>query len=182
MRLHALVLVLISGCSLYFTPHSEDDGPTTDARLPSTDSGYPPDGFPISDAGPPPDGFLFPDAGTTDTMARCEDGQLYAMAVDSYFPTTPPHGAGRVIGTCPGPCQSAAVFCGRSDCSDVAHSLCTAPPSLGATCSLDGTRCQGAAMIACPASTTCDSAVPGSSCTCTDGADHCTPLTPAAAT
>jgi hypothetical protein len=176
MRSYALALVLVSGCSLYFTPHGEDDGPIADARP------APPDGLPIFDGGALPDAYGFPDARAGDTMARCEDGQLYAVSFDRNFPTTPVHGAGRVIGTCPGACQSAAVFCARSDCSDAAQSLCTAPTSHGATCSLDGARCQGASTIACPASTTCDSAVAGSTCACTDGAYRCTPLTPAAAT
>jgi hypothetical protein len=164
MRAVAL-LALVSGCSLYFAPSAPgDDGPPPDARL------------------VPPDAWIPPNPGERDVMARCEDGRLYAVTTNEVWPDAPGHGAGRLVGTCGGACRSATVTCARPDCSDAASTLCGAPASLGATCSLDGASCSGAASIECPEATTCGYAVPGSSCTCSEGRYHCAQLTPAAAT
>lgn len=174
MRAFLLVLLLASGCSLYFAPSSQsDDGPPPDAHVPPDAHRPPPDAYlPPPDAYPPP---------TSDVaMARCEDSQLY-MTTSAVFPDQPGHGAGRLIGRCAGACRSAAVQCATADCSDAGATLCGAPASLGATCPLDGLSCQGTEAIGCPVSTTCGLAEPGSTCTCTGGAYHCTQLTSAAA-
>ena len=170
MRLVALVC-LLSGCSLYFGSAGQtgDDIPP-DARNGPTDGST----FPPIDACPT-------DAGATGTaIARCEDGQIL-VTTTSVFPDQPGHGAGRPIGRCLGACRSAAVACAAPDCRDAAATLCGAPASLGATCSLDGTACRGTGSIACPETTACSGAVAGSSCTCTDGVYRCAQLTRAAA-
>jgi len=168
MRAYALVILLASGCSLYFepTPQSSDDTPPPDPYP------VPPDAFV-----PPPDAYQPPTSGGT--MARCEDGQLY-VTTSATFPDQPGHGAGRLIGHCPGACRSAAVACSTADCGEAVQTLCSAPVSVGATCPLEGTSCQGSESIGCPESTACSDAVPGSTCGCANGRYHCTQVTPAA--
>jgi hypothetical protein len=61
MRAFALVLLLVSGCSLYFGPSSQNGEHPPDARLGYPDGRPPPDG-PTS---PPPDGAIPPDACST---------------------------------------------------------------------------------------------------------------------
>jgi len=169
MRAYALMLLLASGCSLYFgpPPQSNDDGPPPDSHPAPPDASHPP-----PDAYQPPSGAA---------MARCEDGQLY-VTTSAMFPDQPGHGAGRLIGHCPGACRSAAVACASADCRDAAQTLCGAPVSLGATCPLEATSCQGSESIDCPESTACSDAVPGSTCACANGRYHCTQATPASRT
>lgn len=163
MRSLALLVVLISGCSLYFPSSHEPPG-----------DDYPPDGGefppPILDGGSP--GL---------ELARCEDGQLLAVPLQSSFDEPAPHGAGRRLGTCPGACQSSSVLCAFADCGEAARELCEEPASLGATCSLDGMACRGAGTTSCPESTACSTAVTGSTCTCNNGRYQCSQATPAAA-
>jgi hypothetical protein len=168
MRIHALILTLVTGCSLYFPPSS----PPGDDDEPRPDAGPPRDASPpLPDA--PPSGAL---------EARCEDGQLYAVPV-AVFPNEPAgHGAGRLVGRCPDGCRSAATLCSTSTCRDAAATLCEAPISLGATCPLEGRACRGTDAIACPESTACTTAVPGSTCQCVNGAYQCRQLTDAART
>jgi hypothetical protein len=170
MRAYALMLLLSSGCSLYYgsSPPFGDDAPPPDAFT------VPPDGFIV-----PPDADQPPASGAA--MARCEDGQLY-VTTSAVFPDQPGHGAGRLIGSCPGACRSAAVACTTADCKDATQALCGAPVSVGATCPLQGTSCQGAESIGCPESTACSNAVPGSTCTCANGRYQCRQATPASAT
>src|SRR5262249_37870349 len=101
-------------------------------------------------------------------------------ATADTFPEAPGHGAGRTIGRCLGACRSAAVLCTSAECANAAQALCDAPISVGATCPLDGTAYQGAESIDCPETTACSSAVPGSTCTCVDGAYRCSQVTAAA--
>jgi hypothetical protein len=173
MRAHALLLLLLaSGCSLYFRPQS-DDGPTE----------WPPDVFVPDARESRPDAFV-PDANdfpSGASMVRCEDSQLY-VATAATFPDPPGHGGGRAIGRCEGPCRSAAAFCASADCKDAIHTVCAAPISLGATCPLEGTACQGSEAIGCPESTACSVPVAGSTCACAGGTYHCSQLTPAAST
>jgi hypothetical protein len=186
MRIHRLVLLLlVSGCSLYF-----GDNPSDHGHHP-----YPPDaGTRPPDAGtrPPDAGTRPPDAGTQPPdaglptprvlMARCEDGKLFGIDVapGADLGDQPGHGAGFAVGACPGACRSAAALCTDRDCSTAEEALCEAPISVGATCSLAGASCTGAGTINCPETTACSEAVPGSSCTCTGGAYRCTQVTPVA--
>lgn len=175
MRAGAVVLVLVSGCSLYFSGPSSDRGDDLppDARIP-------PDAYHVPDAGVPPDAggsFGF-------TQARCEDGVLSAVSFDpaAYFLDTPDHGSGRVFGHCAtAACRSAAVACANPSCADAAATLCSAPISVGATCPLDGTSCQGTGSLDCPVTAGCTTELPGSTCACVNGRYQCTQLTPAAA-
>src|SRR5215510_12402155 len=184
MRAFALVLLLASGCSLYFRPSPQsDDGPPPDAR-PVPPDGYrppPPDAYqPPPDAyQPPPDAYQPPPSGGL--MARCEDGQLLVTSAET-FPEEGGHGTGRPIGRCAGSCRSAAVFCTTADCSDAGPTLCGAPASVGATCPLEGSSCRGTESIDCPETTACSVAVVGSHCTCANGTYHCTQQTLAPAT
>jgi hypothetical protein len=173
MRAHAVMVLLLSGCSLYLGPPSSsgDDSPPPDGRVTT-----PPDAGTLPDAWTPIDG-----GAPSGEMARCENGQLYAVP-DSGLGDPPGHGAGRALGQCPGACRSAAVSCTRSDCRDAAETLCAAPISIGATCSLQGTACRGSGAIDCPESTACSTPVVGSTCTCTNGAYRCAQDTPAAKT
>jgi hypothetical protein len=167
MRAHALIVLLVSGCSLYYgsSSPSSDDGPPPDAQP------IPPDAFRPPDAEQPPSGA---------TMARCEDGGLYVTTAEG-FPDEPGHGAGRLIGHCAGACRSAAVRCTGAACEAAAETLCGAPVSVGATCPLQGTPCQGSEAIGCPESTACSDAVPGSTCACANGTYRCTQVTHASA-
>lgn len=172
MRAHVLLVVLVSGCSLYFAPApASDDGPPPDSR-PASDSRvydvYPSDAYPPPDRDPP-----------GELMARCEDGVVYAVA-GSQLPDQPGHGAGRVVGRCGGACRSAAARCASAGCGDAVQTLCSAPPSPGATCPLEGAACLG--PIECPETTACSLAVPGSACGCVNGTYHCMQVTAAAAT
>ena len=171
MRALALLVLLTSGCSLYYpTAHSEDDQPPPDGWI------VPPDAS-VTDAGTPGDAF----PGGGGTMARCEDGRLYAVAAPAPFEDPAPHGAGRVLGRCADGCRSAALECTTAGCGE-ARALCTAPVSPGATCPLDGGACRGTGSIDCPETTGCSTAVVGSTCTCTNGTYRCAQATPAAAT
>ena len=168
MRAFALVFLLASGCTLYFGPpsHSEEPPPDAHPRLPDAWL-------------PPPDAYEPPPSDPA--MARCEDGQLY-VTTSAVFPDQPGHGAGRLIGHCPGACRSAAVACTTASCADAAQTLCQAPISVGATCPLEGTSCRGTESIGCPESTACSEAVPGSTCACANGRYRCTQATPASKT
>jgi hypothetical protein len=153
---------VLTGCELYF---GHDDDNTGDDIVVE-----PPD----------PDPNPQPEPAGTLAMVRCEDGALSRVRVDMYQPNQPGHGAGAVLGHCPGACRSAAYLCPNNDCTFAGKALCEAEPSQGATCSLDGASCSGIATTECPASTTCGLSLPGSSCACTGGAYHCTPHTPIA--
>jgi hypothetical protein len=166
MRAHALMILLASGCSLYFEPSQSSDDVPPDEMVPPDAPWPPPDAYPGSTAGA--------------AMARCEDGRLY-VTTSATFPDEPGHGSGRLIGQCSGACRSAVVKCSSADCKDAAESLCGAPVSVGATCPLEGTSCQGAEAISCPESTACSEPVPGSTCACANGTYHCTQATHAAA-
>jgi hypothetical protein len=169
MRIHALILVLLSGCALYFPDTPGDERP--------------PDAGPFPDAGPRPDAGPQPDAGPSGGLtARCEDGQMFAVPVPTFPDETPGHGAGRLLGACANGCRSAAVECTTSTCRDAAATLCEAPISLGATCPLAGQACRGTDAIGCPESAACSTAVPGSECQCVNGAYQCRQLTAAART
>lgn len=160
--MRAALLVLLSGCSLYFTEsHSGDDIP-------------PP--YPLPDAAVP----VIDGGRASGDMARCEDGLLYRVGGDPRWDQAP-HGAGALIGRCENPCRSAAVMCSSPSCEE-AQTLCTAPASVGETCALAGTSCAGDTTLACPASTACSEPVTGSSCTCRSGVYACAQSTPAAVT
>ncbi|MEO7733915.1 MAG: hypothetical protein ABIY55_23325, partial [Kofleriaceae bacterium] len=199
MRPHVLLLLLASGCSLYFGQSAPgDDSPPPDARTryPDARTSYPDarvndGGTSWPDARPSNDGGIgFPDAPWTDAgvsvaeMARCEDGQIYlAPAYDVGLADSPGHGEGRRAGRCPGACRSAVVACADADCQNATEALCDAAASTGATCALEGNACAGSSTIECPESTSCSSgAVPGSTCACTSGHYRCKQVTPAAAT
>jgi hypothetical protein len=167
MRVHALILALVSGCSLYFPDNPRPDLPP--------DAGQVRDAW-LPDAGPRPDGGP---AGAQ--LARCEDGQLYAVPVPGFLEEPLGHGAGRVFGRCVNGCRSAAVECTTSSCRDAIETLCQAPVSLGASCPLAGLSCNVSdAVIGCPETTACGMAVPGSVCQCTTGSYRCMTLTRAA--
>jgi hypothetical protein len=178
MRAHLLMLFLVSGCSLYFGQSAPGDD------VPPGDDGPPPDARVSRDAGTwRPDAPWPIDAGTFGgEMARCEDGLIYVAPARDGYADSPGHGAGRLIGKCPGACRSAVVACPSSDCRNAAETLCGAEASIGATCPLEGAACQGSSTIECPEAVSCSSAVPGSSCACASGAYHCKQETPAAAT
>jgi hypothetical protein len=166
MRSLALILLLASGCSLYFD-HSADHG-------------VPPDALVIFD-GPsePPPGSTDPGQDFVN-MARCEDGQLFALETQRSAFRQPGHGAGCVFARCGGACQSDAVFCTRPDCSDAVDALCKAPASAGTTCPLAGTACSTGDTIDCPTSTACSMPLAGSACHCADGHYQCAQSTSAA--
>jgi hypothetical protein len=163
MRSLALLVVLASGCSLYFPTSHEPPG-----------DDFPPDG------GEPPPPILDGGAAKLE-LARCEDGQLFAVPVTDVFAEPAPHGAGRRLGACAGACQSSSTLCTSADCRATARQLCEQGPSLGATCSLEGLACRGAGATSCPESTACSVAVTGSTCTCNNGRYQCSQATPAAA-
>jgi hypothetical protein len=168
MRAHVVMLLLLTGCPLYLGPSSSGDDVPPNVPLP------PPD------AAPWPDSAI--DGGApAAAVARCEDGQIRAIT-DPGALDPPGHGAGRLIGRCEASCRSAAVACAKPDCRDAVETLCTAPVSAGATCSLHRDSCQGSGVIACPESTACSAPVAGSTCTCTNGAYRCVQDTPAART
>ena len=175
----AVVLLVVPGCSLYFpSPGGADDGPVPDARIGVPDArSPPPDAYVPPDAHVPPDAYVPPGA----AMARCEDGELRVVATADTWPEAPGHGAGRSIGRCAGACRSAAALCSDPACTNAAQALCEAPISVGATCPLDDATCQGTESIDCPETTACSVALPGSTCTCTNGSYRCSQLTAAAA-
>ena len=184
MRAHVLLLFAVSGCSLYFGQSTPgDDSPPPDARVTRDGGTRWPDAR-VTDGGTPwPDAPWPIDGGASGAeMARCEDGQIYAAPAHTGYGDSPGHGAGRLIGHCPDACRSAVVACATSDCQNAAESLCEAAASPGATCALDGTACHGNSTIECPESTTCGTAVVGSSCACVNGAYRCKQETLAAAT
>jgi hypothetical protein len=150
-----LVLIGLTGCSLYFGDDPSSSGGGGD----HTGNVYPP---------PPPQDGLF-------TLMRCEDGDLRAVHVGDSTENQPGHGAGHSVGSCTGACRSAAYICPDLDCSGAENVLCETPPSTGTTCSLEGTSCSGSATIECPATTSCGTSVPGSSCACSGGVYACTP-------
>ncbi|MEJ7598538.1 MAG: hypothetical protein WKG01_11570 [Kofleriaceae bacterium] len=153
-----LVLVCLTGCSLYFDSPS-DDGP-------------PPDAGPAPDIGDPPWG---------DRMARCEDGALRAVSTGASESEQPGHGSGERIGRCEGACRSAAIVCSDRSCSN-ASDLCTARAYAG-SCPLEGSTCSGTETVDYPSATTCGYAVAGQTCTCgSDGRLYCVSRTPAPST
>ena len=185
MRAHALLLLLFaSGCSLYFNQSSPgDDGPPPDAGVTHDGGTRWPDARVLDGGGAPYPDAPWLDAGPVDIdTARCEDGQIYAVPARAGDAETPGHGAGRVIGRCPGACRSAAVACTTPDCENAATALCDAPASLGATCALEGAACDGSSTLQCPESTSCNSTVLGSTCACVNSRYRCKQVTPAAAT
>jgi hypothetical protein len=174
MRAFVWVIFVLSGCSLQQRPSSL----SSDAGSPPPDA--PP---PIDSTAPLPDTALPLDADPPlEIIARCEDGQIYSIAVTSTNTTQPPHGSGPMIGHCQGGCRSAAAFCPSGDCASAIETLCEAPVSQGATCSLDGAPCQGAESIDCPETSACSEPVPNATCACTNGSYSCTPVTTAATT
>jgi hypothetical protein len=184
MRIGAVLLLVASGCSYYFgSPRDRgDDGPPDAATRPDAhrppDAGIPPDAYPPPDASIPPDA-----AQMTATQARCEDGVLRGVEipVGVWSPDSPGHGEGRVLGHCAtATCRSAAVMCTSSTCAEGIDTLCSAPISIGATCSLDGTACQGTGSIDCPVVPGCGDPQPGSTCSCANGRYQCAQVTRAA--
>ena len=142
----------LMGCQLYFNGPDGDDAPPI---------------YPDSQPHPLPDAQP---AG--DRLERCEDGKLYIVNFDD-FGNQPGHGQGTQVGSCPNGCKTAAVLCSGQSCPTGQGALCTAPPSTGKACQLAGTQCSGAATIECQQSTTCGFSVPGSTCTCVNGAYTC---------
>jgi hypothetical protein len=153
-------------CSLYFPSRADDAAPVPDA-------GVVPDAAVGGPSGP---------GGDAGTMARCEDGTLYAVSVRDFQPTQPGHGAGIAFARCAGACRSAAVACSAGDCRSAAAGLCGAAPSQGAGCELEGVACAAGETIECPQTTTCGIAVAGQACACAgDSRYHCVPHSPVAA-
>lgn len=167
MRIALAVVVALacSACGLYFSDDPASPPPPVD-----------PDDLP--DSGPHP----WPDPSGGTRHVRCEGGRLFEVEVSAYEFHLPGHGAGTVVGQCEGACRSAAVVCPNGDCSGAADVLCGAPASRGQACAFDGDPCTGASTIECPSSTTCGDALPGSSCTCSDGAYACAPRSDLAGT
>ena len=152
-----MLLMSLSGCSLYFNTH---DG-VGDDRV---------------DAGDP-DLHPLPDAAAPVAMVRCEDGTLREVHVEEYAVDLPTHGAGDLVGHCAGGtgCASAAYACLGGDCDGAYDALCNAPPSTGEACALAGTACSASDPIACPQSTKFGPAVPRGTCTCGAGGMSCAP-------
>jgi hypothetical protein len=149
-----LVLICLTGCSLYFAQDPPSRGGGDDDV--TTPPDQPPGSGPVA-------------------IVRCEDGWLRRVQVSDYEPTQPGHGAGTTVGQCNGACGSSAFVCPNGDCSGAEAALCDAAPSSGAPCDLDGLSCNGADAVECPQTTTCGYSVPGSSCACSNGAYACTP-------
>jgi hypothetical protein len=174
LALLSLVSGLLSGCSLYFD--KDDPGHGSGPAPWPVDAGTRVDAYPYPPPPPPLDAG-FP--GSSETMARCEDGLLRA-APAPLFAEEQRHGTGDLIGRCAGACSSAAYICKDRTCQEAAEVLCDAPISLGATCSLNGQRCQDTEVINCPEVTACSEALPGSTCSCVEGAYRCEQVTSAA--
>jgi hypothetical protein len=156
----SLVLICLTGCSLYFANDRPSGGGGDDGGVVVD----PPPGT------PPPAGSV--------AIVRCEDGELRRVVVPDYAPVQPGHGAGDLVGMCAGSCRSAAYVCPSGDCSSSGAALCDAEASNGTPCSLEGSSCATDSTIECPATTTCGDSLAAASCTCKGGAYACTPHGP----
>ena len=148
-----LVLICLTGCSLYPDEASPPPGPT---------------GGEVTTPPPPPSG-----RGPV-TIVRCEDGDLREVHVGDYQADQPGHGVGDLTGNCAGECRSAAYLCPHGNCDGAEMALCEAPPSSGTACSLEGTACSDPTPVDCPL-TACHYAPPGTTCTCSGGVYACAP-------
>jgi hypothetical protein len=149
-----LVLICLTGCSLYFGDNPPSRGGGDDDVV-----------------APPPD--QPPGSGPV-AIVRCEDGWMRRVQVPDFAPTQPGHGAGTTVGQCEGACQSAAYVCPGGNCDGAEAALCGATQSSGEPCSLEGASCSGTSSVECPATTTCGYSVAGSSCACSNGVYACT--------
>jgi hypothetical protein len=153
-----LVLIFLTGCSLYPDAPSPPPGPT---------------GGEVTTPPPPPSG-----RGPV-TIIRCEDGDLREVHVGDFQADQPGHGVGDLMGSCAGECRSAAYLCPHGNCDGAEMALCEAPPSSGTACSLEGTACSDPTPVDCPL-TACGYAAAGSSCVCSGGVFVCAGRGPAA--
>lgn len=174
---HALAALLLvaalPGCGLYFG-HEHGDDIVGDPFYP--DAGPNP-GHPYPDAPDPPGG------GGGGTFARCEDGVVRSIGLASLpAGDMPGHGAGTLIGHCAtSSCQSAIAECTGNNCQAAMNYVCTAPATLGAPTTLQGSACSTPNdTVSYGETTTCGQAVGGGTCTCDGSSFDCTPSSPTA--